>query len=200
VDVGDVNVPESARKEFKKGEQALSENKLQESAKHFEKATKLHEDYPQAYRMLGDAYLEMKEWKKAEIALERSIVLDPKLAPAYVDLGAVENQMQNYGAAEQALKKALELSPDAETAKYELAKTYWGMGRWQEAAPLAQDVVSALPKLAGAHVLLGNIYLKKRDAKDALREYEEYLRLEPDGTMAPDVKKVVAKLRDSLAK
>jgi Tfp pilus assembly protein PilF len=200
VDVGDMNIPEPARREFVKGEQALSEKKVQESAKHFQKATKLYEEYPQAYRMLGDAYLEMKEWKKAEVALKRSIELEPKLAAAYVDLGAVYNQTQNFPAAEQALKRGLELSPDAAAAKYELAKTYWGMGRWQDAMPLAQDAVSALPKLAAAHVLLGNIDLKKRDASGALREYEEYLRLEPEGPMAPEVRKMVAKLRNGLAK
>jgi cytochrome c-type biogenesis protein CcmH/NrfG len=66
--------------------------------------------------------------------------------------------------------------------------------------PLAQDAVSAMPKLAAAHVLLGNIDLKKRDASGALREYEEYLRLEPEGPMAPEVRKMVTKLRDGLAK
>jgi tetratricopeptide (TPR) repeat protein len=200
ISVDSLRVPENIRKEYQKGEAALTAQNPAEAARHFEKATKLSPTFPQGYWKLGEAYLEEKEWKKAEVALKKSIELEPKLGAAYVDLGAVYNQMQNYAAAEQALKKGLELGTDDAVAKYELAKAYWSMGRWQDAMPLAQDAVSAMPKLAAAHVLLGNIDLKKRDASGALREYEEYLRLEPEGPMAPEVRKMVTKLRDGLAK
>src|SRR5258708_12233520 len=156
-----------------------------ESLKHFQKAIKIYEPYPQAYRMLGDAVVEKQQWPEAETALKKSIELQPDLAPAYFDLGALRNQTKNYAGAEQSLKKGLELTPDATIGKYELAKTYWGLGRWQDAAPLATDTVKALPDLAAAHVLLANIKLKLRDAPGALHEYQEYLRIEPQGTMAP---------------
>ena len=59
-------------------------------------------------------------------------------------------------------------------AQYELAKkTYWALGRWQDAAPLAADTVKVLPDLAAAHVLLGNIRLKLRDAAGALHESDK---------------------------
>jgi tetratricopeptide (TPR) repeat protein len=200
VAAGSLNIPDKAQQEFEKGEDALKAKQPEEGAKHFEKAIKQYENYPEAYRMLGEAYLDQKDWKKAETALKRSIELDPKVAASYVDLGAVENQQQNYPAAEEALKKGLALAPDAAAAKYELAKTYWAMGRWQDAAPLAEETVTALPELATAHVLMANIYLKKRDGASALREYQEYLRLEPEGTMAPQVREVVAKIQASMAK
>jgi|ERR1700730_6413952 len=200
VSVDEVNIPLKARQEFDKGEVALRQKKPDEGAKHFQKAVKLYDNYPQAYRMLGEAYLEQQEWQNAEAALKRSIELEPKLAASYVDLGAIANQQHNYPAAEEALKKGLELSPDASTAKYELAKTYWAMGRWQEAAPLAQETVAAQPTLAGARVLLGNIFLKERNAAAAIREYQEYIRLEPDGAMAPQVRAIVAKIQASLPK
>jgi len=55
--------------------------------------------------------------------------------------------------------------------------------------------VKALPDLAAAHVLLANIKLKLRDAPGALHEYQEYLRIEPQGTMAPQVRDMVDKLQ-----
>jgi tetratricopeptide (TPR) repeat protein len=197
VSVENLSVPENARKEYEKGDSALDAKDLSAAAKHFEKASKLFGDFPQTYWKLGEAYLEMKEWKKAETALKRSIELEPKLAAAYVDLGAVYNQTQDYPAAEQALKKGLELGPDAPAAEYELAKTYWAMGRWTEAEPLAQKASTSMPSLASVHVLLGNICLKKRDASGALREYEEYLKLDPQGAMAPQVKELIQKLQKS---
>ncbi len=199
VSVADLGIPEPARQEFTKGEAALQSKNADESVKHFQKAIKIHENYPQAYRMLGAAYLEQKDLPKAEDSLKKSIALDPKFAFSYIDLGAVLNQAHNYPAAETALKQGLELSPDSPSAKYELAKTYWAMNRWTDAAPLAEEAVKALPDLASAHVLLANIRLKQRNAAGALHEYEEYLRLEPDGAMAPQVRDMVAKLQKALA-
>jgi Tetratricopeptide repeat len=199
VSVKDLAIPEPARAEFGKGEEALRARNADESVKHFRKAIKLYDQYPQAYRMLGDALVEKQQWPEAEVALKKSIELQPDLAPAYFDLGALRNQIKNYSGAEEALKKGLELTPDATIGKYELAKTYWAMGRWPDAAPLAADTVKAFPDLAAAHVLLANIRLKQRDAPGALHEYQEYLRIEPQGTMAPQVRDMVDKIQKALA-
>ncbi len=199
VSVKDLAIPEPARQEFSKGEEALRAKNADESVKHFQKAIKIYDAYPQAYRMLGEAFVEKQQWSEAETALKKSIDLQPDLAPAYFDLGALRNQTKNYAGAEESLKKGLELTPDATIGKYELAKTYWGLDRWQDAAPLATDTVKALPDLAAAHVLLANIKLKLRDAPGALHEYQEYLRIEPQGTMAPQVRDMVDKLQKALS-
>jgi Flp pilus assembly protein TadD len=199
VSVKDLAIPEPARLEFSKGEDALRAKNTDESVKHFQRAIKLFDAYPQAYRMLGDAFVEKQQWQEAETALKKSIELQPGLAPAYFDLGALRNQTKNYAGAEEALKKGLELAPDSTVGKYELAKTYWAMGRWQDAAPLAAETVKALPDLAAAHVLLANIRLKQRDAAGALHEYQEYLRIEPEGAMAPQVRDMVEKIQKALA-
>jgi tetratricopeptide (TPR) repeat protein len=200
VSVKNLNVPENAQQEYAKGEAALRAKDSRQAAKHFEKAAKLYDNYPQAYRMLGEAYLEQHDWQKSEEAFKKSIALDPTLVDAYVDLGAVYNQQKNYTQAEILLKKGLELSPEATGAKYELAKTYWALNRWQDAAPLAKAAVTDLPDLGPAHVLYGNILLRQRDGAGALREYKEYLRLEPGGAMATAVREQVEKLQKALAK
>ena len=199
VSVKDLAIPEPARLEFNKGAEALRAKNADESVKHFQKAIKLYEAYPQAYRMLGDAFVEKQQWQEAETAFKKSIDLRPDMAPAYFDLGALRNQTKNYAGAEEALKRGLELTPDATVGKYELAKTYWAMGRWQDAAPFAVDTVKAVPDLAAAHVLLANIRLKQRDAVGALHEYQEYLRIEPEGAMAPQVREMVDKVEKALA-
>jgi len=196
----DLSVPDNARQEYAKGENALKENKLDASAGHFHKAVHLYEAFPQAYQMLGTIYLQQKNWKDAQACLEKAIRLDPKLGDAYLELGAVFNQTKDYPKAEAALTRGLELSPDAPGGHYELAKTYWATGRWHEAAPHAATAVSEFPGLAAPHVLLGNILLRKNDPQGALREYEEYLRLDPDGPMAPGAREMVTKIQKALEK
>jgi Flp pilus assembly protein TadD len=195
-----LGVPDNARQEYAKGENALKENKLDASVDHFRKAVRLYETFPQAYQMLGTAYLQQQRWTEAQGALEKAIQLDAKLGDAYLELGAVLNQTKEYPKAEVALTRGLELVPDAPGGHYELAKTYWAMGRWQDAAPHATTAVNEFPSLASPHVLLGNIRLRQNDPESALREYQEYLRLEPNGTMAPGTREMVEKIQRALAK
>ncbi len=198
VSSADLAVPEKARAEFQKGQSALMENKLEESVSHLRKAIKLHEAFPQAYTLLGTAYLKQESWKEAEKVLQRATHLDDRASDAYLALGAVLNETKEYPQAETALLRGLELKPDAPEGHYELAKTYWFLGRWQEAAPHARKAVTGMPDAASPHALLGNILLRQQDAQGALDEYREYLRLEPFGSMAPAVRQVVEKLEKAL--
>jgi len=198
VSVLDLNVPENARQEFEKGQGALKENKLDNSVSHLRAAIKLYAAFPQAYTLLGTAYLEQKNWKDAEVALRKANELDPKFPDAYLELGAVFNQTREYPQAETALLKGLELKPEAAGGHYELAKTYWALGRWQDAAPHARKAVAGMPDLAPAHALLGNVMLRESNAQGALHEYQEYLRLDPNASMAPGVPQMIEKIQKAL--
>jgi len=194
----DLNVPENARQEFEKGQGALKENKLDAGVSHLRAAIKLYAAFPQAYTLLGTAYLEQKNWKDAEAALRKANELDPKFPDAYLELGAVFNQTKEYPQAETTLLKGLELKPEAAAGHYELAKTYWALGRWKDAAPHARQAVAGMPDLAPAHVLLGNVMLRESNAQGALHEYQEYLRLDPNGSMAPGVRQMIEKIQKAL--
>ena len=200
VPVADLNVPNNAREEFEKGEKSLTDNKIDDSIFHFKKAIELCASFPQAYTMLGTAYLQLSNLRDAESALEKAIQLDPKSAEANIELGTVFNQMKNYPEAEKALKQGLDLNPDAAAGHYELAQTYWAMGRWQDAEPHVTKALAAVPDVAPVHVLMGNILLKKKDAPGALHEFQEYLRLDPNGSMAPAVRDIIDKIQKALAK
>jgi predicted Zn-dependent protease len=198
VSAADLGVPENARREFDKGESALKQSKLDAGIAHLRKAIKLYEPFPQAYTLLGTAYLEQNNWKAAETALHKATSLDANASDAYLALGAMFNQTKEYSRAESPLLRGLELKPDAPAGHYELAKTYWELGRWQEAAPHARKAVAGMPDVAGPHALLGNVFLRERNPQGALHEYQEYLRLDPNGSMAPGVRQMIQKLQKVL--
>ena len=200
VPVLELNVPDKARQEFELGQKSLEERQLDEGILHLRNALAIYDSFPQAHLLLGSAYLEQKKWTEARTSLETAIRLNPKLAEAYLELGAVFNQLREYPQAEIALTRGLDLNPDSPMGHYELAKALWGSGRWQDAAPHAAAAVAAMPDLAAPHVLLANILLRKQDVDGALREYQTYLRLEPNGSMATGTRDVIEKIKSSRRK
>jgi hypothetical protein len=53
--------------------------------------------------------------------------------------------------------------------------------------------------MAPVHVVLGNIALRKQDAAGALKEFQEYLKLDPNGPMAAGAQAMVKKIQDAIA-
>jgi len=200
VSAADLAVPDNAKKEFDAAQKALEAKNMDSGVTHLKKAIQLYPNFPQAYATLGAVYLEQKKYKEAQEALEKATQLDPKAAGAYIELGATLNQLKDYPAAVTALTKGLELNPDVPAGQYELAKTYMAQQQWQNAEPYLRKVVAAQPDMAGAHVMLGNVLLKKGDGPGALSEFQTYLKLDPNGPMAPGVRDVIPKIEAAIAK
>jgi len=64
-------------------------------------------------------------------------------------------------------------------------------------AVLLRDGMS--PADAEAHLLAGNLLFKAHRAKEALPEYETYLRLDPGGEFATQTQDMVQKIKQALA-
>lgn len=192
---GDETIPADAQKEFDAGQKALNDQKDPDGAmQHFRKATQLYGKYPEAYLMIGLLSLDQRKLDDAQAALQKSTELSPHLAQGFLALGAVYNQEKKFDDAQKALTRGLELKPDDAQGESDLARTYLSMGKWQDAEPHAQKSISLNPELPLPHIFLGNIALKKQDSQTALKEFKEYLRLDPQGPMAGAVQQMVAKL------
>jgi tetratricopeptide (TPR) repeat protein len=191
-------IPPQAHKEFDAGKQRMQVHDPAGSAQHFQKAIDLYPQYAEAYQLLGVVHLEDGKLLEAEPELQKATEIEPHMSTAQFALGICRNLMAKYADAEAALLRGLELDPGSADGHHELAKTYWAMGRWQEAEPHAQKAVTLKPDMAGAHVLLGNIALRRRDPQRALQEYHEYLRLDPKGDMAAGTQRAVDKIEQAL--
>jgi Tfp pilus assembly protein PilF len=200
VSVNDLNVPEAAQVEFEKGRGLLlDKHKSADSVKSFLKAIQIAPTYSQAYFLLGTAYMDMGKWSDAEAALNQAISSNDKLQSAYLALGSSLVEEKKFAEAEKPLLRGLEFLPDASHGHYDLGRTYYSLNRFQEAEPHARKAVELEPNFPEAHILLGNVLLRLRDGQGALAEFQEYLRLAPNGSFAAPTQELVKKLTAALA-
>lgn len=197
------SVPAPARKEYELGQRSLANHNLDDGVAHLKKAVELHDQFPQAYTLLGMAYNEQKKWKDAQAALEKAVEQDPKTVEAYFQLGACLNQQKDFTGAVKSLNRGLQLgqaAPDAAAAHYELARAYLALDQWQDANPHAAQAVAMVPDVASWHILMGNIDLKKGDGQGAISEFQTYLKLDPNGPAAASIHDMIPRIQAAMGK
>ena len=182
-----------------RGEQLLFKNHdAKASVEEFRKAVKADPWYGQGYMLLGVAQMQLGQWGDAQWAFEEATKVEPGNAKAYLGIGSALNEQKKYADAQKALEHSLELQPESAEAHYELARTFAATNKWDLAAPHARRAIDLKPEYAGPHALMGNIYVAQEEPEAALKEFEEFLRLDPKSSMAPQVKEMVAELKETV--
>jgi predicted negative regulator of RcsB-dependent stress response len=209
----DASVPAEAQKEFRKGEDALAGNSkagIEDGIRHLEKAVNIYPRFLQAHLKLGTAYMDRGEWDKAEQSLRRALEIDPKTANALFALGEVYLLQKKDDEAEKVLLQGLKIEDRSYTGHLTLGRVYWDMASKlkddAQARPLlsksyveAKRTLELNQNLPDAHLLKGNLLLRVRRLEDALKEFEEYLRLDPHGKFAEPTRDWIQKIKKALA-
>ena len=209
----DSNVSIEAQKEYSEGKTLIESgdsSKVTRGIAHLDKAISIYPKYTEAYLTRGLAYMDLREWEKAESSLRAALEVTPEAVTAYWALGEVYARRKKWDDAEAILTKGIALNGGIAQGHFALADVYWEM------APTAKDenafkrslenswkeVRRALeldPKHARAHLLAGNLLLKARKPQDALAQFETYLKLEPKGPLADQTKALVQKIKQAIA-
>ena len=125
---------------------------------------------------------------------------EAKKAEAYFhfSMARVLDQEMAFDESVKEYRKALELTPNDADIYTSLARTYLNQKNREEAMKAAQRAVELNPNNLGAHRLLGDLYIgaiqamqgsrqqispaQLKDALDrAIREFEEIVRIDPNG-------------------
>lgn len=205
----DANVPAAAQKEFDKGVAALAEGGKEKTAfavRCFEKAIAIYPKFVEARLKLGTAHMDLAQWDKAEKELLATIDVDARAFNAFFALGEVYLRQNRIDEAEKVLVQGLAIQDASYLGHLNLARVYWEKARaikdLAQAKPALEksyeSVKRALtlnPDLAGAHLLKGNLLLRVSRTADALIEFGEYLRLEPNGPFAAETRALVDKIK-----
>lgn len=196
----DANVPAEAHAELEKGRAALlNSKKVDEALAHLEKAVNIYPRFYEAQLLLGTAYMDAGKWEQSAAALGRARAINPKGGAALFALGEVHRHQKKYDEAERVLKEGLALEEKSAAGYYTLGRVYWDKGDYARAGPQVGRALQLKPDFAEAHLLAGNILLRARQGENALTEFQEYLRLAPEGEFAGQARQMVEKIKKALA-
>jgi Tfp pilus assembly protein PilF len=212
---GSINaqIPPAAQKEFDKGVAALGQGGKDNTAfavRCFEKAISIEPKFVEARLKLATAYMDLGEWDKAEKALLATLAAEPRAFNALFALGEIYLRQNKLDDAEKAIANGLAIQDQSDLGHFNLARVYWERARVikdvAEARPVLEkcygEVKHALtlnPNLGGAHLLKGNLLLRAARPHDAVTEFDEYLRLEPNGAFANETRALVERIRKATA-
>jgi serine/threonine-protein kinase len=156
----------------------------------FQQAVQADPTYAPAYSGIADASALLASWQfatakemypQAVEAARRALELDPSLADAHASLGFVKlNWEWDWNGALDEFRRAIALNPSHEAAHRWLSAFLAGIGRDDEALPIAQraaelDPISVLPRMN-----LGIVALLAWRFDDAVAELRRVLEKDPN--------------------
>jgi len=195
LDVIDARIPANAREEFARGREALAKKNQQDALVHFRKAISIYPEFFEAELLLGVAFMDLREWPRAETVFQRALEIKSDNAAALLSLGEVYWRERRYDQAEHTLLDGLKLDEKNWHGHFTLGRLYWDKGDAVRAGPAIGRTLQLKPDFAEAHLLAGNILLKLGQQQRAQIEYEEYLRLAPKGEYAAEARSLIGKLK-----
>ena len=155
----------------------------------FRQAAEMDPSYAPAYSGIADASALLASWQfaspaamypQAVDAARRALELDPSSADAHASIGFTKlNWEWDWEGAAHELRRAIELNPNHETAHRWLSAFLAGIGKDEEAVPIAMraidlDPISVLPRMN-----LGIIHLLAGRNDDAASEFRRVVHMDP---------------------
>ncbi len=132
------------------------------------KAIELNPGLVEPRLILAEFYLHNRDREMAGRQLEYVLEAVPEDFRAYLLMGNLKILERNAKGAEAAFRRVLELQPDFAPARVRLGLLYWMTKRTPEAVDSLQKALALDPGQRNALTLLVQIYLKKKDYKQAL--------------------------------
>jgi tetratricopeptide (TPR) repeat protein len=128
--------------------------------------------------------------------LQETVKKDPKNVNAWVELGNLMMDTKRYDEAIGAYAKALELDPKNVNVRVDMGTCYRYAGKPDMAIKEYKKALEFDPNHMNAHKNMGVVLTYDlKDYKQALKEFEQVLLLEPNGPDTAAIKAEIEKLK-----
>jgi len=199
VSAAELKVPDKARKELIKGNEAAAKGDSKKAFEHYEKAIALYPQYALAYNNLGATYMNNKDPGHAREAWDKALEADPDLASANANVAKLRILEHNYAAAIPLLEKALSTEPTNPSYLLLMSQAQLFSGHYDQALAYARKVyLTQHAKYEVAHIIAGRALEAENHPDQARIEYEVLLKEAPATPEATEARKSIERL-DNIA-
>jgi tetratricopeptide (TPR) repeat protein len=140
-----------------------------------------------SYFYIGSIYENTEDFDNAIAAYKKSISINPHYAQALNNLGYCYKEKQYYTYAIDYYKKAIAEMPENEGFHYNIGNVYMQKDDLENASGSYRKAVELNPSFAKPHYNLGRIYANKEMYKEAVREFDLYIKYWSPGLSPLDV-------------
>jgi tetratricopeptide (TPR) repeat protein len=178
-------------------ETARDDEARQKAAELYRRTLKLRPAFPAAHVGLARVLLDLNDTNGALAEIE----LARRNRAVYPEASAVEGRIyreagqtdEAAGSFNRAIRESHGFQPEAHVG---IGRVYEDKGQYELAAREFQIAIDQLSDTEPIiYQLLGAAYEKSQDNREAIAAYENYLRLAPNGSLAPAVKSIVEQLK-----
>jgi len=139
----------------------------------------------------GEHFRSAQQYDRELRSFQQALSLAPHEEQPHEEMGTYYLTQRQYDRAIQEFQEAVRLTEGDDHPRLELGLAYQLKGDPQRAQQIFEDVLGKNPKTAGGQrllaanqVLLADLYAQQKLYDDAIRAYQQALRLEPDAAEA----------------
>lgn len=200
ISAADLKIPDKARKEFDKGNEAAAKGDSTKASEHYQKAVEIYPKYAMAYNNLGVIYVKSNDKVRAREAWSKALEADPNLATANANIARLDLMDHDFASAIPLLDRALSVQPKQGEVLLLMCEAQLLAGHFDQALLYARKVQAVGDqKYEMARIVAGRA-LEAQNRPDLARvEYEVLLKEAPQTPEAAEARQSLARL-DNMAK
>lgn len=187
LNVIDVDVPADARASYEQAMDALNRKETQLAIEDLKKALALYPKYLRALNDLGVIYLQNGRLSEAVATFRQAIKINESFVYPRLNLGVALSRMGKHGEAAEVLGRLYQ-ETSLPLARLPLAEAFTETGHFSDAEKILRivcDDANAADSIhAEARFRLGAVFNKQNRFAEAVPQFEEALKLQPNMVMA----------------
>jgi Tfp pilus assembly protein PilF len=193
-----LGVPEKARKEMLRSEEAQLRGDSEGAIRHLRRAVEMYSQYTEALNNLGTHYHRAGNYTRSIEYFTKVTQLDPRFFAGWVNLGGSLLAAGRFETALEANRKAVALRPDEALANSQLGMNYFYLRKFPEAKTYFEKVVRLDPSSAKSpQLFLAHIAFAERRPDEAEHQIRRYLELHPNSPQAASLRQTLQNLATS---
>ncbi len=176
--------PDSFAVHLNLGRALYDQGRFDEAVERLNRAVELDPRSAAAHNQLGLALRRRGDINGAIEHYKRAIELDPAGVDAQTNLALLLVRLGKFDVAASGFEHVMRIKPGFPNALIGMGLARAGQGRLAEAVQYLRSAVESDPQDADTRCLLAEHLLQLGEVEEALAEYREALRLDPDSTTA----------------